>query len=436
MTAISSDPTLQKLQRIESLIAQGKLPEAATQLNAAVKSDPGDARIYVLGSRMAEFAGNAQGALESAQKATKLAPEWGRGLVELAGLYLRQGELDFALKSAVEAVGKSPDDLIVVSLAADVAQGAGELTQALKWLELASTLTTRNLEFKRLIAKNQMLVGEQVAALGTYSEILAEIPHDKPALLGRLQAAIDIRDQSCIDKDSKALLSMEPENPLFKFWTEMASGVVPKTLPEDLVTNLYQDFAPSFDSYVVKTLGYQLPRQVAQMVLQRYPDRKLNLLDVGCGTGLLGACLGKINGALVGVDLSDAMLDQAVRHGVYDKFHRVNLVDALAETPDSLYDVIAACDVFLYVGDLADAIFNSHRVLRGGGHLIFSCEATSDTEGQMTLRAGPRFAHQKVHVEQLCKDSGFVDVEVSDVTLRIERGQPVSGFVVDAKKAN
>lgn len=436
MTAKRSDPSLAKLQHIEGLISQGKLQEAAKSLNAAIEADPSDARIFLLGSRLAEFAGNAKGALETAQKATKLAPNWGRGLVELAGLNLRQGDPAQAVKNATQAVDKEPNDLIVVSLAADVAQGAGEMMQALEWLVLASKLTPKNIEFKHLIAKNQMLVGDPSAALSTFSEILAETPRDKRALLGRIQAAMDLRDLTSAMADSEALLSIEPENQVAKFWGELASGVVPKTLPEDLVTDLYRDFAPNFDRYVVKMLGYQLPRQVAEMILQRYPDRQLNLLDLGCGTGLLGACLGKIRGAMVGVDVSDAMLDQAQRHGVYDKFHRVNLVDALAETPNALYDVITACDVFLYVGDLADCIFNAHRVLRSNGHLIFSCEATSNEEDQMALRPGPRFAHAKAHVELLCRNSGFDAVDVSDVVLRTERGQPVIGFVVVARKAN
>ena len=81
-------------------------------------------------------------------------------------------------------------------------------------------------------------------------------------------------------------------------------------------------------------LKYKLPREVAHIINERYPDRKLNVLDLGCGTGLLGACLGRIDGALVGVELSKPMIDQAIKHGVYDRFHNVDLLEALEATPN------------------------------------------------------------------------------------------------------
>ena len=80
------------------------------------------------------------------------------------------------------------------------------------------------------------------------------------------------------------------------------------------------------------------------------------VLDLGCGTGLLGLMLGKIAGSMIGVDASIKMIEQAEKHGVYDRFHTVNLLDALRETDASQYHVIAALDVFIYVGDLAQAI--------------------------------------------------------------------------------
>ena len=69
-----------------------------------------------------------------------------------------------------------------------------------------------------------------------------------------------------------------------------------------MVRSMYDGFAELYDQHLVAGLKYKLPREVARMITERYPDRKLNVLDLGCGTGLLGACLGRIEGALVGVD--------------------------------------------------------------------------------------------------------------------------------------
>ena len=106
--------------------------------------------------------------------------------------------------------------------------------------------------------------------------------------------------------------------------------------------------------HMVAGLKYQLPRRIAELLVQTWPDRRFNLLDLGCGTGLLGLYLGPIEGHIIGVELSQKMIDQATRHGVYSRFHRVNLRDALAATPADHYEAIVCADVLPYVGDLAE----------------------------------------------------------------------------------
>ena len=96
------------------------------------------------------------------------------------------------------------------------------------------------------------------------------------------------------------------------------------------------------------------------------PDRRFNVLDLGCGTGLLGVYLGRLHGHLIGVDLSEKMIEQAARHGVYSRFHHVNILDALRDTPADHYEVITCLDALVYVGDLAPVIPNVLRCRRGG----------------------------------------------------------------------
>jgi predicted TPR repeat methyltransferase len=197
---------------------------------------------------------------------------------------------------------------------------------------------------------------------------------------------------------------------------------------------LYDGFAELFDQHVVAGLKYSLPRDVARIITERYPDRTLNVLDLGCGTGLLGACLGRIQGAMVGVELSPQMIEQAGRHGVYDRFHNVDLLDALEATPASLYDVIAALDVFVYAGDMSRAIPDAFRILRSAGYFIFSCERALEDEPDLLLRPTQRFAHKASHVESMCLAAGFEQVTIDSVSLRLENNEPVEGFLVIARK--
>ena len=147
-------------------------------------------------------------------------------------------------------------------------------------------------------------------------------------------------------------------------------------------------------------------------------------------------CLGRIDGFLIGVDLSEAMTAQAMRHNVYDRFHHVNVLDALQETPASLYDVIAALDVFIYAGALSTAVPNAHRILVPGGRLIFSCETAQEDEADLVLRPTGRYAHKRSQVEALCRSAGFAEVSIEASDLRLEAGQPIAGYLVVATKAS
>jgi len=187
----------------------------------------------------------------------------------------------------------------------------------------------------------------------------------------------------------------------------------------------------------VRGLKYKVPERVAKMLLALHPDRKFNLLDLGCGTGLLGVYLGPIQGYMIGVDLSRKMIEQAARHGVYARFHNVNMLDALRETPADLYEIIACLDALIYVGDLAPVIPNALRILKPGGHFIFSCEAAQEGEPDLVLRTGTnRYAHRDTAVERMCRQAGFADVQIEHLPmLRMEGDVPLPGFLVTARKA-
>jgi predicted TPR repeat methyltransferase len=119
---------------------------------------------------------------------------------------------------------------------------------------------------------------------------------------------------------------------------------------------------------------------------------------------------------------------------VYAQFNQVNVLDALQATPGSHYDVIAALDVLIYVGDLTPVIPNAHRILTSGGRFVFSCEAAPDTVETFALQSTQRFVHQQTHVEELLAAAGFKDILIDACTLRYEAGEPVQGFVASAQK--
>ncbi len=433
-TAIPNDAFTQSLQKIAQWIASGELPQAATALNVALKKQPKDPRVFMQGARLAEASGNPKGAEELARRALALSPGWVVSITELASLLARHNQLSEALTLAKKAVTLESSNLQVLSYAVEIAHQAQDFPQATTWLQRMAVLNPGNPQVKTLIARNLRIQGDNASAIAVYDELIAANPLHGDALLGRVQMAWMADDLATALPICETLCTVDPENEVFLFWRTLAQGLTPATMPVAMVKAMHDDQATQYDLHMVKNLKYQLPKTMAALIQARYPEPTYNLLDLGCGTGLLGLYLGKLEGAMVGVDVSLKMVEQLARHNLYDRVHNVNLLDALAETPDALYNVISACDVFGYVGDLTQAIPNACRILRPGGHLVFSCEVAGADEADWVLRKSLRYAHKRSHIEALCKAAGCNEVTVEDTVLFVENQQPVNGYIVVARK--
>lgn len=434
-TATSTDRNLPLLQKARELIAKGDLKNAAITLNDANRSMPGDARVFMLGGLMAEKAGNTKAAFESMRKAVNLAPEWGPGLLELALLLARNNQFDEAIAMAEKVHKLEPRNLVVLAGAIDVARTAGHLEMSTRLLRHGLTLVPSDPQLSHLLASDLHAMKRYDEALGIWNELIAAHPNQAALHFGRLHTLLALQSTQAALEDAEKLLFLDPSNDVYQFFAEVARGNTPKTQPVAISRGLFDDIAARFDQHLVRTLQYQLPKQVATKLLREQPDRKFNVLDLGCGTGLLGVCLGRLQGALVGVDVSIKMIEQAAKHNLYDKFHNVDVHDALDATPESLYEVIAALDVFIYAGDVSKAIPDAHRILVPGGTLVASFEtAPEDGENLFLLHSG-RYAHKRSHVAKMCEMACFAKVVIEDTVLRLENGEPVNGFVVWATKA-
>lgn len=429
----ATDPNLKHLHLAREQIAKGDLKNAAQTLNKAQKQAPNDPRVFVLAGVMAEKSGNIPGAFDALQRAVTLAPDWGPGLLELALLQARQNQFDKAIATAEKVAQVEPSNLRVLAGVVDIAHRAGHLDMAVRHLRRGLALVPGDATLRRTLARDLSSLAQYDEAIAVWSALIEENPQDTQALMGRVQTHVAQGQAARALPDTTALLALAPGDSVYAYYNALAHGATPAHQPAELSRGLFDDMAEFYDLHMVRTLKYQLPKQVAEKITALHPDKKLNILDLGCGTGLLGVYLGRIDGFLIGVDISKGMIEQAARHGVYDRFHHVNLLDALQDTPDALYQVITALDVFIYTGDISAALADALRILTPGGHLIFSCEAAPEDGPDLVLQATGRYAHRRSHVEALCQTAG-VDVTIEDTVLRHENHAPVHGFVVVAHK--
>ena len=433
---IPQDGFTQELQAIGRMIAKDQLRKAATALNVARQDRPGDARVFMMGMRLAQKSGNLPMAIKSAQQALALEPTWSVAMVELGHLLADSLQYDEAMKLARKAVANDPEDFQVVMHAAQIAEKC-QADETVAWARKALQLSPGNAKLENVLASKLVQRGEWDEAVALYDGMLARDANDINGLLGRMSFHMERKEAEPTQRYADALLRLMPDDESVKYWHERAHGHTPDTQPARVIANRFDGMAQRFDLTLVKQLQYRLPEKVAKMLVELHPDRKFSLLDLGCGTGLLGVYLRRIQGHIIGVDLSHEMIRQAARHNVYSRFHTVNLVDALRETPADLYEVITCLDTLIYVGKLDAMIPDALRVLKPGGHFIFSCEvAEEDEDGDFVLRDTGRYAHKRSSVERLCKEAGFAYVHIEELNnLRLEGDVPQKGFLVVARKA-
>ncbi len=139
---------------------------------------------------------------------------------------------------------------------------------------------------------------------------------------------------------------------------------------EDL-TYVYDQWASSYDRHAKECNSTQ-PTAVAQICLELVGDRTASILDVGAGTGLIGAAL-KTAGFqnLSTFDPSEKMLAVARAKGLCQSYHLGYLGDQLL-FDDYSFDAIAVSGIFT-AGHVDASVFpDLSRILKASGKKIFS----------------------------------------------------------------
>jgi len=214
------------------------------------------------------------------------------------------------------------------------------------------------------------------------------------------------------------------------------SGGNSEHAPSQYVEKLFDSYAETFDSHLVQRLKYSIPEQLVGQLKPYMHQSEWDVLDLGCGTGLVGMAIAPHARQLVGVDLSAKMLARAKERNLYQRLERLDLVSMVEAEPASSYDLVTAADVFIYVGRL-DALFNEvSRLLRPNGLFAFSVESLdsssqppvgADRDCQLTKTG--RYAHSSAYVRRLAAANQFECLTFVDTCIRIEKGQPVPGRI-------
>lgn len=203
----------------------------------------------------------------------------------------------------------------------------------------------------------------------------------------------------------------------------------PERVPARYLAARFDAWAHDYDGDLLDRLHYRGPEVLAEVIAAvRTPaPASLDVLDLGCGTGLLAPFLRPWARRLHGVDLSPKMLDHARRRQLYDQLDAEDLLITL-KREESRFDLIAASDVFNYLGSLAEVFLAAARALRPDGLFAFTVE--SHAEPGYHLCPTGRFVHSLEYLRAQADAAGFSERHAGIATLRYENEQPVMSHIV------
>lgn len=135
------------------------------------------------------------------------------------------------------------------------------------------------------------------------------------------------------------------------------------------VADRYDAWAQTYDRDLV-AWSYQAPAMVADTVVTANADAT-SVLDLGCGTGLVGEALRArgFTGRIVGRDISPASLDIARQGGAYESLEQADLQQRL-DFDDHSFDAVVCVGVMTYLPEVEKVWREFARVARSGGLVV------------------------------------------------------------------
>ncbi|MCZ7856371.1 MULTISPECIES: class I SAM-dependent DNA methyltransferase [Agrobacterium] len=220
----------------------------------------------------------------------------------------------------------------------------------------------------------------------------------------------------------------------------LGAAETPEQPPSRYVEGLFDDYADRFETSLVEKLDYSVPQKLAKLIGKAAKGGVFDtIVDIGCGTGLLGVEIRTFANRLEGFDISQNMLGKAEEKGLYDHLDQADL--SLEPETSGLFtstlarhraDLVAAADVMMYLGSLEAVMPLVSALLAPSGFFAFSVEDAGEEDG-FVLRESLRYAHSKSYVTDLLERAGFSLIEIRKTTIRKDAGKPLSGILFLAR---
>jgi len=269
-------------------------------------------------------------------------------------------------------------------------------------------------------------LGNLDSAIQSYQKAIAIMPKSFEIHNNLGVAFLAKRHNTLALKHFEKALEIDPTNKAIKYTIEILSQN--KTLlkaPDDYIKSLFDSYADHYDTHLLSALDYTLPNTFLD-ILKNKIKKNLNILDLGCGTGLCGEKFKPFAKNLVGVDLSPKMLEFASQKQIYDSLIPSDLESFLQDNLEK-FDLIILGDVLVYTGDIDNIFKLLNLSLAKGGLVIFNTEITNAANFEMNQSG--RFSHKQSYIESLAQNHNLKIKLYKETITRMQNNEPCHGHL-------
>jgi predicted TPR repeat methyltransferase len=401
--------------------------EALASYDKALKINPRNAgALYNRGNALRDL-DRTDEAIASFDKAITIKPDFAKALNNRGNALRDLDRVDEALASYDKAVVIKPAYGESLNNRGKALRDLNRTAEALASFDAALAINPRDAQIQYNRGSALQALGRHSEALVSYDEALtanpdlAEVWLDRAGLLQGLG-----RPEEAVIAYRQALAKGGNAEAIQYALASLGAEVTPLTAPKKLITKLFDQCADRFEELLVGKLKYKAPELLFNLVESCVHLGKLDILDMGCGTGLVGARVYPLARTLTGVDLSSNMLKITRQRQIYDSLICGELVEFLQGQTKS-FDLAVAADVFVYIGDLSKVFHGVRGALRAGGVFGFSVEAGEEQD--FVLTATCRYAHSIAYLRKLAGEYGFAVDTIESGVIREQAGSDVVGYL-------
>jgi predicted TPR repeat methyltransferase len=403
----------------------GRISESLVASQKSVQLGPLNAEAHNNLAVLLKELGRLKEAEVSYKKAIELKPDYAEAHSNLAIILKEQSRLKEAEACYRQAIKLKPDY-------AEAHYNMGNTLKELGRLEEAEASYKKAITLKPDYVKAYNNLGVMLQEQGRLDE--AEVSYKKAITLKPDYADFyanlgnTLRDQDKLLEaklNYKKAIELKGDSKKFKHIFDALTGKTTNFAPREYVEVLFDNYAINFENSLVNKLEYKTPNKIVEMIVAKNPNIQLgSVLDLGCGTGLIGDEIKKYCSNLEGVDLSKLMLEKASAKNIYDKLEHKDIVEYLS-TEDLDFNYFISSDVFVYVGNLSEIFRLIKSRNKSKGKFVFSTEHT-DRDGFFLEQTG-RYSHSKKYIESLCNKFGYKLSHFEVVNLRKNKNKFIIG---------